>query len=387
MDSPSYSGDGLINLMARLAQAFGSEGAGYPALDPGRDLALEEARTVVLWLIDGLGESQLARHPGAALAADRIRGMTSVFPPTTSVALTSLATGQPPRCHGVTGWFMYTHELGAVTAWLPFGPRAGKGQWGRMAPGSEALLERDALWDRFRAQVHVVQPAWLVDTPYSRATTGLHAERHGFEGLDGLLETVTAIATAPGAGRRFVYAYWPAYDGLCHEHGTTSVEADAELRAVDATWLALRERLAGSDTALLATADHGLVDTAPERVIHLDDHPELARMLALPLCGEPRAAYCYLRPGAEDDIEAYVRERLGHACRALPSERLVADGWLGPGPEHPQLRRRIGDWVLLPEPGWVIKDRLLGEDAFSQVGVHGGTASAEQRVPLIGARA
>jgi hypothetical protein len=109
----------------------------------------------------------------------------------------------------------------------------------------------------------------------------------------------------------------------------------------------------------------------------------LAATLALPLCGEPRAAYAYLRPGAEADFDAYVAERLGDVCAALPSEELLDGGWFGLGPEHPQLRRRIGDRVVLPAPGWVIKDQLPGEEPFNQMGVHGGASPAERRVPII----
>lgn len=387
MDRPSYDGDGLVNLMARLGSALGAPASPYPPLDPGVPLGLEEARTVILWVIDGLGDHYLGRHPDSALARDRVRGMSSVFPATTSAALTSIATGLPPRGHGVTGWFMYVHELGAVTAWLPFGPRVGKGQWVDLEPDSAGLLERETLWDRFDAETHVVQPEWLVDTPYSRATIGNSARRHGYQGLEGLLETLTAIAHTPAGGkRRFVYAYWPELDALCHQHGIESAAVQEHFQAVDGAWQRLLEGVQGTETVVLGIADHGLIDTAPERTLYLEDHPELAETLALPLCGEPRAAYCYLRNGAEADFQAYVRERLGHVCRAERSEELLAAGWFGPTPEHPQLRRRIGDWVLLPAEGWVIKDRLVGEGDFGQVGVHGGASAAEQRVPLIAAR-
>ncbi len=385
VDRPSYDGEGVVNLMARLAQAFRAPGAGLPALQLEAELGVDEARTVILWVIDGLGDHYLARFPESNLYGHRVQGLTTVFPATTSAALTSIMTGQPPRAHGVTGWFIYVHELGAVTAWLPFGPRVGKGQWVDIEPEAESLLEREAVWEAFDAEVHVVQPHWLVDTPYSRAVTGGKAQRHGYQGLDGLIETLQRLATAPDNGqRRFVYAYWPDFDTRCHQYGVRSGAVLDQFRSIDTAFGRLRSALAGSDSVLLAIADHGLVDTAPERTIYLDEHPELADMLALPLCGEPRAAYCYLRPGTEQAFETYIRERMGCVCQAFRSEELVAAGWFGPGPEHAQFRRRIGDWVLLPADGWVIKDRLRGEGPFRQVGVHGGASATELRVPLIG---
>ncbi|MFW6278138.1 MAG: alkaline phosphatase family protein [Halorhodospira sp.] len=386
MERPSYDGDGLVNLISWLGEALGGGSGSYPGQDPGDSLEVAQARTVILWVIDGLGDYELARHPGSALARDRVRGLTSVFPATTSAALTSIVTGHPPRGHGITGWFMYVHELGAVTAWLPFGPRVGRGQWTELEPQSAGLLAREPFWDHLDAEVHVVQPSWLVNTPYSRATTGQRACRHGYRGLEGLLETLTGIACAPGQRRRFVYAYWPEFDALCHQHGTESAPVQEHFLALDRAWQRLLDGVRNTGTLVLGTADHGLIDTAPERVLYLEDHPELAETLALPLCGEPRAAYCYLRSGAEADFQAYVRERLGPVCRAVRSEELLAAGWFGPAPEHPQLRRRIGDWTLLPADGWVIKDRLVGEGDFAQLGVHGGASAAELWVPLIAAR-
>ncbi|MBK5935741.1 hypothetical protein CCR81_02840, partial [Halorhodospira halophila] len=192
-----------------------------------------------------------------------------------------------------------------------------------------------------------------------------------------------SLAVYDHAGRN---TYWPDLDTLSHQHGVDSAPVRDQFRSIDIAWQRLLDGVQGTDTVVLATADHGLIDTAPERTLYLEDHPELAEMLALPLCGEPRAAYCYLRPGTETDFQLYCRERLGAVCQVARAEELLAAGWFGPMPEHPRLRRRIGDWVLLPADGWVIKDRLVGEGRFAQVGVHGGASASEQWVPLIAAR-
>ena len=52
---------------------------------------------------------------------------------------------------------------------------------------------------------------------------------------------------------------------------------------------------AGTDTLILVTADPGQVDTSPADRLNVADHTTLAQALVLPLCGEPCAAFCYLR--------------------------------------------------------------------------------------------
>ena len=93
----------------------------------------------------------------------------------------------------------------------------------------------------------------------------------------------------------------------------------------------------------------------------------------LPLSGEPRTAYCYVRPGAVERFEGYVQRYLGHAVHLMPSRELLAGGYFGSGPPHPRLLERIGDYTLM----------ILGERLYEQIGVHGGTSADEMYVPLV----
>ncbi len=117
-------------------------------------------------------------------------------------------------------------------------------------------------------------------------------------------------------------------------------------------------------------------------MIRLEEHPRLARTLRLPLCGEPRVAFCYVEPDRQDEFEACVREELHPLCSVYSSRALLEQGFYGLGEVHPRFAERIGDYTLLMNEHAVIKDRLLGERPFDQVGVHGGLSSAELYVPL-----
>ncbi|MGD2083655.1 MAG: phosphodiesterase, partial [Chromatiales bacterium] len=124
--------------------------------------------------------------------------------------------------------------------------------------------------------------------------------------------------------------------------------------------------------------------TEGDRVL-LEDHPELGETLLLPLCGEPRAAYCYVRAGATSDFESYVREELGHCVDLRHSGDILDAGLFGMGSPHPRLAQRIGDFTLLMRDHYVIKDWLPFERRYEQIGVHGGLSADEMYVPLIAA--
>src|SRR3989442_6957871 len=120
---PAYGGGSLVNLMASIVEARGGEArhATLSALPPKE---LNEARNVVLVIVDGLGDNYLMRHgSGSELARRRRAAITSVFPSTTASAITTSYTGCTPLEHGLTGWFTYFGEAGYVAAPLPFRTR------------------------------------------------------------------------------------------------------------------------------------------------------------------------------------------------------------------------------------------------------------------------
>jgi predicted AlkP superfamily pyrophosphatase or phosphodiesterase len=179
----------------------------------------------------------------------------------------------------------------------------------------------------------------------------------------------------------YVHAYWPQLDSLAHEHGIHSEEVAAAFAALDAAFARLLEIAHANGSRIVVTADHGFIDT--DETIDLDDHPALRDTLVLPLCGEPRMAYAYVRAGREASFEDYVQARLADKVQLFRSEDILRRGWLGPGEAHPALRDRLGDFVLIPRGRAILRDWLKGEKRYTHVGVHGGLSAAEMIVPLV----
>ena len=102
----------------------------------------------------------------------------------------------------------------------------------------------------------------------------------------------------------------------------------------------------------------------------------------LPLCGEPRTAFCYVRPALVEEFERYCLEVLGGKLDLIRSRELVEKGLFGLGEPHPRLDERIGDYTLLIRGNGVIRDWVPPEKLHLQLGVHGGLSPAELLVPL-----
>ena len=375
---PDYGGGSLVNLMSSIATALGGSSPSPPlAVLPPQ--ALAGAHHLVLLVVDGLGLDYLSHRDGAL--RQHLHGqLTSVFPSTTASAIPTFLTGLAPQQHGLTGWNMDFREIGAVVAPLPFRVRTGRHALREAGVTPATLFGLTPLFDRLPLPCHVVSPRSIVHSDFNVALSG-RAQRHGYETLDELFALIAGLLRSDAPS--YVHAYWPQIDSLAHEYGIGSEPVAAAFAALDAAFEGLLDVVAHNGSRVIVTADHGFIDSPPEQTIDLDDHPALRDTLLLPLCGEPRMAYAYVRAGRERQFEDYVRERLADRVQLFRSEDVLQRGWLGPGAAHPALRDRLGDYVLIPRGQAILRDWLQGEERYTHVGVHGGLSEAEMRVPLV----
>ncbi|MDP1924166.1 MAG: alkaline phosphatase family protein [Thiobacillus sp.] len=376
---PDYRGGSLVNLMSSLTAALGGSSPYAPltALPPD---ALAGARHLVLLVIDGLGHDYLINHD-SVLRQHLHSPLTSVFPSTTASAIPTFLTGLAPQQHGLTGWHMYFREIGAIAAPLPFRLRTGRRSLHHAGVTPTTLFGVTPLYDRLPLPCHVVSPQHIIHSDFNAALSG-KATRHGYASLDEMFALITGLLRSD-APRSYIHAYWPQHDSLAHEYGIQSPQVAQAFAALDAGFAQLVNVARASGSRIIVTADHGFIDTSAEETIDLDDHPDLRETLLLPLCGEPRMAYAYVRAGREAQFEQYMREQLADRVHWFKSETILQQGWLGPGDAHPALHDRIGDYVLIPRGHAILRDWLKGEERHTHIGVHGGLSAAEMTVPLV----
>ncbi len=372
---PDYDGGSLVNLVASVVASRG----GKPHHETLRNFSLAaEAKNVVLFIIDGLGDNYLARHgKGSELGRRRRRSLTSVFPSTTASAITTSYTGRTPLEHGLTGWFTYFGEAGCVSACLPFRSRGDMAPLAVRGVTAKNIFTVPSLFGELPVRSIVVTQRDIIDSQYN----SVHcrgAERLAYTNADELVAQVEA-AVKSGDERKFIYAYWPLYDQICHRFGCESVQAVHEFEAIDAAFGALLRRLGGTDTVIVATADHGFIDVAPDESLELP--ASFYSQLRFPLCGERRVAYCHAH--APEDFAKRAQDWLQEKADVMPSRRLVDEGWFGPGKPHPRFDERIGDVALVMRNRYTVKDWITGESRSLHIGNHGGTHEDEMSIPLI----
>lgn len=382
MTLPDYRGGSIVNLMASIVTACGGQPANYAPLRNLPASELSGARNVILMVFDGLGYNYLAQRGQGGELAKRLRGsMTSVFPPTTASAITAFHTGLAAQQHGLTGWFTYFREVGSVVSVLPFRARHGGGSLKAAGVDPKCIFVGKPVFDAIAVPSVVVSHKSILDSDYNLYHSG-GAERRGYDNLKHFFDEIELAARAT-ENRKYIYAYYPELDSLAHTFGVASSQVATLFSRIDAMFGEFLAAMAGTDSVVIATADHGFVDIEPASTVELEQHPELTDTLVLPLCGERRVAYCYVHPDKRERFEAYVHGPLGRYAELHRSEDLVKEGWFGLGMPHPHLAERIGHYTLVMKDKYGIKDWVLGERRHVHIGAHGGVSEDEMYVPLI----
>jgi hypothetical protein len=398
--SPAYEDYCFGNVPGTLTSALG-EPTGTRQLpadvyDGVDDVAVDDARDVdyvLLFLVDGFGLAQWhdhREHPvvSAVERATTVTPLTSVFPSETAAAITTLNTGAYPAEHGVLGWDVYDPELDASFLGLSFD---GTGGSDVSAYDAEDALAVDPIYPELVGRGVDCRTV----APFPGSYSGATASQYDGEDFS-TFPRVVADAVADAADPAYVYAYLPQVDASGHHDGNGS---DAYADVVDETWNAVADAVAaaadavGADDDVLVAfaADHGQVDTDPERNVDLLEYPTVVDGLTrygdgspVYLSGSPRNAELHVR----DDHERAVREVLEEDVGAyvLDGADAVDDGLFGAGPVAAETRRRVGDLVALhPDLSVYFGGDVAGR-SLGFVGAHGGLHPDEMLVPFAAGR-
>ncbi|USZ68164.1 alkaline phosphatase family protein [Halorussus salilacus] len=388
---PDYGGYCFANVPHTVASVLGAD-TGRTLPDDtlaGVDTAVEN---VLVVLVDGFGFEQWRRvrdaHPFLSRLSEtaRVTPLTATYPSETAAAIHTFHTGSLPAEHGVIGWNVYEPSADQEFEALPFLTKDGEEPEG-LAPEevSAAPSLYPELEDAGVSAHHVV--------PFETTTEG--AARYTYESLADFPERV---GDALGAAHReddrsYCYAYLHDVDQAGHESGTRS---ESYRETVGEVFDAVSAALSGLDAAvaeetlLVVTADHGHVNTDPERNVDLDGFEEVVAALArrddgtpVRFSGSPRNVHLHLQEGREAETAAFLRENLD--AKVFTREEVLDCELFGDAPPSETFRRRLGDVV--------VTHRNLGvwwgdeePDELAYVGMHGGLHPEEMLVPFAAAK-
>mgnify|MGYP000501206451 CR=1 FL=1 len=358
MHPPNYKDGSLINLMSSLGSALGAKMT-YKPLKILPPHELKDSTNIVLMVIDGLGYDYIKTDGQGSTFEKHMNGpIHSLFPSVTSAAIPLFLTGLDPQEHQITGWHMFLKEFGSVINSLPYQLKVSHFPLEHIKDIS-LVFNLKPFFNRIKVQSYVITYEDIVDSALSIATAG-KAKRHGYKTLKGYFANIKKILKK-NKKKTFIYAYWPKYDSIAHHHGLKSKQLHGHFKQLDKGLESFLKSIKGTHTTVIVTSDHGMIDVPRSRRIDVNKHPVLAETLAVPLCGDFRYAYCYVKPDKTKQFEQYVRTTLKHCCTLHKSTDLVKKKYFGLFKPSKRFLDRIGDYTLIMKDNYAIYDFLPHE--------------------------
>jgi predicted AlkP superfamily pyrophosphatase or phosphodiesterase len=378
---PDYEGGSIVNLVASIQKALGRKPKQrIVRWLPTRKLA---SKNIILIVIDGLGFDYIKKYGRGSFLEKNLAGkLTSVFLSTTASGLTSLTTGVPPVQHGITAWFMFIKEFGMIIKALSFAPRLGGDNLSKGAGvGARKWFSHKTVFEKIKCKSYYITGKEFENTEYTQMTSK-GSKVLGYRTISDMPKKIEKIVKGDRR-RKFIYAWSGDFDDLCHMHGTRSKKVKRHYKELCHHIEILSKTLRGTDTTIIITADHGQIDIPKKNNIFLNNYPKIKKCLTLPLSGEARATFCYVRPNKVAEFKRLVKKKLSGKLTLHPSEELLNKGYFGKGTPHPQISERVGDFILLAEKDHCIIDSLHGEKPNVLKGRHGGLSREEMLVPVV----
>ena len=333
---------------------------------------------LVFVLADGLGLSTLEQLPRDSFLRGHLAAeITTVFPSTTASALTTLATGEWPARHAVTGWWTHLPEIDGAATILHFTRRSDDLPLERLGVLPERVFPVPAIRAGAERDTAALVPEEVATGAYSTYLFGPDGAR-GYGSVEDAVETAASFVRG-SAGRTSTYLYFPHVDSAAHQYGASHDAARQALRLLDGALAGLGRAL-GDRGRIVVTADHGLLDTRPDAAHTVTDSDPLVRTLRHPPSGDVRALYMHCRDGMEPETREVFRERLGGRFFLVGVDEAESLELFGPGPIPPETRRRVGDLIAISRGADVIQHLPY---ASPMVGQHSGLTPDEMMIPLI----
>ncbi|MCD6181955.1 MAG: alkaline phosphatase family protein [Candidatus Cloacimonetes bacterium] len=382
---PDYT-NSIVNLAASIQAAYDVIPA-HPALKQLTIHELKKYDNVVLFLFDGFGKNLLdayASRETAFLAAHQRDPVTSVFPSTTTAAITSLRSGLTPWEHGALGWTLFFKEYAKFIDFLPNWDSITTKTLPQDSYDTLHMLKFDNIYQQINQrhpelQLYYLTSKYLMGTPYTDRIIQ-PATSVPYKNLPQMIKKVEKLAKKPG--QKLIMTYYSDPDHTQHIEGVFNPKVKSIVTEINDQLQKLQQRLAGTKTLCIMTADHGLTDM--KKYYYTEDNEALYDSMILPTFPEPRFISFFIKPHKKAQFDAAIAQYQDD-FRLFTRDEFMESGILGNGPMHPKVDDFIGDYVLIAahHAGMKTTYRQNGRWEKEFKGHHCGLTPDEMLVPLI----
>ncbi len=372
---PNYD-HSILNTITSILKYYNVE-TKHKSLERLDEKLKKKYRNVVFLILDGMGEHILKDiSPNGYFIDNKIDCVTSVYPSTTTAALTTYYSGKPPYETGWIAWSQYFKEYGRAVDMLKH-RESYKGDNFKDARIDvfKTIVNYETVFEKIEKASPNIKAYEIMPTyADKKSKRSIRADN-----IDEICENIECLCKNPE--EKFIMAYSDNPDGLLHKYGTKSEEAKKFIKETEIKIKNLYKNL-GEDTILIISADHGHKDI--EKAYMLLDYPELLECLIMPASLESRSLTFWVKENMRKEFEERFNNIFKEDFILMKREEFFEKHYLGYGEKHPKIDDFIGNYVALSiSSSIIVLETYLATGKPVKKSTHCGLTKEEMEVPVI----
>ena len=372
---PNYE-HSILNTITSILKYYNVE-TNHKSLEKLDKELQKKYKNVVFMILDGMGEHILTPiSPEGYFKQNELECVTSVYPSTTTAALTTYYSGKPPYETGWIAWSQYFKEYGRALDML----KHRESYKGEDIKGAKIDVFKEIVnYTPIFEQIEKASPnvkAYELEPTYTdkRAKRSIRADN-----IDEIIENIVMLCENPG--EKFILAYCDNPDGLLHKFGTDSIEVSDYIKETEQKIEKMCKEL-DEDTIVIISADHGHKNI--EKAYTMLDYPEIQECLILPPSLESRTVAFWVKEDMRRQFEEKFNSVFGEEFLLMTKEEFLQKNLLGFGKKHPKIDDFIGNYIALSISSSIIRIETFWSDGKPvKKSTHCGLTKEEMEVPVI----
>ena len=373
---PDYN-NSILNLITSVLKYYKVE-TNHTSLEKLDKVLEKNYKNVVFIVLDGMGEHILKNiSENGFFRKNELDCITSVYPSTTTAALTTYYSGKPPYESGWIAWSQYFKEYGRA---IDMFSHKESYQNDNLKNVRMDVFREVVNYEPIFSRIEKASPdvkTYELTPDYSE----IHAKRSvRANDVEQICESIEMICSSENDQRKFVMAYCDNPDSLLHKYGCSAQEVkdmviDAQNRIEN-----MCKNL--KDTVVIISADHGHKDI--NKAHSILDYPEIQDCLIMPVSLESRSLTFWVKEDRKKEFEDLFNKEFSEEFLLLTKEEFEEKHFLGYGNKHKKIDDFIGNYVALSISDAIIRiETQLAEGKKVKKSTHCGLTKDEMEVPLI----
>ena len=334
-------------------------------------------KNVVFIVLDGMGEHILNNiSPDGFFKKNEVDNITSVFPSTTTAALTTYYSGMPPYESGWIAWSQYFKEYGRAVDMLSHKESyLGESIENANVNVFKTIVNYEPIFYKIENSSPNVK-AYEIMPSYSDRRTKRTIKA---DTVEEITQNIEMLCNNPD--EKFIMAYCDNPDSILHKYGTNSIEAKEFVLNTEKAIENMCKNL--KDTIIIISADHGHLNVEnPHSIL---DYPELLECLYMPPAFEARTLTFWVKQTMTTIFEERFNNLFKDEFLLMTKDEFVEQKhFLGYGTKHPKIDEFIGNYVAISISNSMINiETFLTDGKKIKKSTHCGLTKEEMEVPLI----